>query len=200
MDDSTPAKTCTGCGLLKPHDDFGVDRQKRDGLTTRCRPCRRLESVAYMATPRAKELARKRAREWIKRNPEKQAAAMAAWRAQHPWYSAEANRKWREANPEADAAYHQANREKSMERTLRRRRRISEASMGPVDLAALWDDCEGVCALCGELIDFDLAHPDRLSKSVDHIVPLSKGGTHEQSNLQWTHLVCNIRKGATVPC
>ena len=29
--------------------------------------------------------------------------------------------------------------------------------------------------------------------------PLSKGGTHEQSNLQWTHLVENLRKGATVP-
>lgn len=38
-----------------------------------------------------------------------------------------------------------------------------------------------------------------MSKSLDHIVPLAKGGTHEQSNLQWTHLVENLQKGASVP-
>lgn len=34
-----------------------------------------------------------------------------------------------------------------------------------------------------------------MSASVDHIVPLARGGKHEQSNLQWTHLVENQIKG-----
>jgi len=40
-----------------------------------------------------------------------------------------------------------------------------------------------------------LAWPDPGSKSIDHILPLSKGGSHSQENVQWAHLVCNTRKG-----
>jgi 5-methylcytosine-specific restriction endonuclease McrA len=31
--------------------------------------------------------------------------------------------------------------------------------------------------------------------TVDHIIPLSKGGAHAVANLQLAHLACNIRKG-----
>ena len=45
------------------------------------------------------------------------------------------------------------------------------------------------CAICGELIaDGETAH-------VDHIRPVSKGGTDEVANLQVTHPACNMRKG-----
>lgn len=37
-------------------------------------------------------------------------------------------------------------------------------------------------------------------KSLDHKMPVSKGGTNDISNLQIAHLRCNQRKGNRVEC
>lgn len=50
------------------------------------------------------------------------------------------------------------------------------------------------CGLCSQPVDRDLAHPDPMSASLDHIVPLAKGGSHTRSNVQCAHLICNSRK------
>lgn len=55
------------------------------------------------------------------------------------------------------------------------------------------------CALCGERVDHSLRFPDPHSGSVDHILPVAHGGTHDLDNLQLAHLVCNMRKGSRVP-
>ena len=55
-----------------------------------------------------------------------------------------------------------------------------------------------LCGLCGEPVDKDLAWPDPTSASLDHIIPLSRGGAHTLDNVQLAHLVCNIRKNNQV--
>lgn len=62
------------------------------------------------------------------------------------------------------------------------------------DLAAI----STTCGLCGITVDMSLTYPEPMSPSIDHITPLSKGGTHQLSNAQLTHLRCNIQKGAKV--
>jgi hypothetical protein len=52
------------------------------------------------------------------------------------------------------------------------------------------------CGICGEAVDMSLKHPDRMSPSVDHIVPVACGGDNDESNLQLSHLVCNVTKQA----
>lgn len=52
------------------------------------------------------------------------------------------------------------------------------------------------CALCGLWVDRRRNHPDPMSPSVDHVVPLALGGPHIMSNVQLAHLHCNIEKGA----
>lgn len=121
-----------------------------------------------------------RAADWQQKNAEKREAWFRAY------YDAQAEiiraraRAWRRANPDR-ARLNEA-----------KRRTRKTATAGLVDMAALWT---GRCALCLEPLDAALLYPDPLSKSVDHIDPLSLGGTHTQNNLQWTHLICNIRKG-----
>lgn len=73
------------------------------------------------------------------------------------------------------------------------------ATIGEIDLDALWESQAGLCGICGDYIDRDVRWPDPMSASVDHIVPLSKGGAHAQFNLQWTHLGENSAKGARLP-
>lgn len=52
-----------------------------------------------------------------------------------------------------------------------------------------------ICQLCGEPVDPEKFHPHPDSPSIDHVVPMSKGGPHVRSNVQTAHLGCNVRKG-----
>lgn len=56
-----------------------------------------------------------------------------------------------------------------------------------------------VCQLCYEPMDESLRWPYRYSASVDHILPLSLGGSDTLQNVQGAHLTCNISKGARIP-
>ena len=53
------------------------------------------------------------------------------------------------------------------------------------------------CIVCNEGIDKTLEYPDKMSATLEHIVPLSKGGTHTWDNVAPSHLLCNGRKGDT---
>jgi 5-methylcytosine-specific restriction endonuclease McrA len=54
------------------------------------------------------------------------------------------------------------------------------------------------CALCLEAIDFDLPRTSRYGVTVDHIQPISLGGSDESTNLQLAHWICNNRKSNKV--
>lgn len=54
------------------------------------------------------------------------------------------------------------------------------------------------CRGCKTQVDLTLLWPNPMSKSVDHIHPISRGGVHSLGNTQLMHLVCNSSKGATV--
>ena len=51
-----------------------------------------------------------------------------------------------------------------------------------------------ICGLCDGPVDKTLRWPDPQSPSLDHILPLSRGGHHARENCQLAHLRCNLRK------
>jgi excisionase family DNA binding protein len=51
----------------------------------------------------------------------------------------------------------------------------------------LWERDGGICGICREPVSQGQMH-------VDHVIPRSRGGTHEWPNLQTAHRLCNIRK------
>ena len=56
-----------------------------------------------------------------------------------------------------------------------------------------------ICAICGKPVDFSLKFPDPMSPTVDHIIPISKGGhPSDLQNLQLAHLSCNRGKSDKV--
>lgn len=56
---------------------------------------------------------------------------------------------------------------------------------------------QSVCAICGRPVNFDLKFPDPWSATVDHIIPLSKGGSPADiANMQLAHLQCNRLKAS----
>lgn len=52
-----------------------------------------------------------------------------------------------------------------------------------------------VCGICGHEVDFSLKFPHPLSPTIDHIIPVAKGGhPSDISNLQLAHFWCNRQK------
>lgn len=80
----------------------------------------------------------------------------------------------------------------------RHRRRAREASAftdgSSLSWQALWARGDRDCALCGDPVDAERF--DRWRPSLDHRVPLARGGSHTLDNSQLAHLTCNCRKGA----
>jgi len=50
------------------------------------------------------------------------------------------------------------------------------------------------CQLCKKKVDRRLKYPHLMSMSIDHIVPISQGGTDVRSNVQLAHFSCNSKK------
>ncbi len=56
-----------------------------------------------------------------------------------------------------------------------------------------------VCGICGKPVDFSLKYPHPLSPTIDHIIPLDKGGhPSDIANLQLAHFTCNRQKSNKV--
>lgn len=59
------------------------------------------------------------------------------------------------------------------------------------DLYVRWQQQEGACVYCGaSLLPYKKRHI-----SLDHVIPLSKGGTNRLDNVVWCCHTCNSRKG-----
>lgn len=58
----------------------------------------------------------------------------------------------------------------------------------------LFSICGWKCGICHEDIDPALRYPDAMCATVDHIIPLSRGGEHVWSNCQPAHKHCNEEK------
>jgi len=51
------------------------------------------------------------------------------------------------------------------------------------------------CHLCGKKTDRSKSVPHPKAPTIDHVVPLACGGTHEPSNCRTAHFKCNYEKG-----
>jgi len=65
-------------------------------------------------------------------------------------------------------------------------------SVKSVDFEKIWKQFNGLCYICDEPISKNNVH-------YDHLVPLSKGGSHTYNNLRPTHSKCNQSKNSKTP-
>ncbi|AUR90574.1 Cas9-type HNH domain protein [Vibrio phage 1.162.O._10N.261.48.E3] len=61
-----------------------------------------------------------------------------------------------------------------------------------VDPLELYTEQNGICYMCLEQFDFK-------DMQMDHLIPISKGGKHEVSNVKMCCAKCNQKKGAKLP-
>jgi 5-methylcytosine-specific restriction endonuclease McrA len=97
------------------------------------------------------------------------------------------------ARLDSQKAWRQRNHERVIASALRskarRRYRLSECQVERVNRVKVFERDGWRCGICRLPVE-------RKDASLDHIVPLSRGGHHTYENCQTAHLKCNISKGA----
>jgi 5-methylcytosine-specific restriction endonuclease McrA len=120
------------------------------------------------------EKERARRRRWAAANREKTRAAEKAWRAAHQGEIRAANSRRYAADPSRKIAASHARR--------------AGAPLRAADVRQLQASGDGICSYCL-----------RPGTSVDHVVPLSRGGGNEPDNLVLACGSCNSKKGQRTP-
>lgn len=113
-------KVCSKCNIEKDVCEFGKKITNKDGLQSRCKECRKIETKQY------REKYPNRNKELWERNKVKLSKNFKEWYKKNPDYS----KKWREKNKEKVSSskkkYYLNNKEKEIERRKKNKDIISE--------------------------------------------------------------------------
>lgn len=166
--------TCAECGQEKPHEAHGLCKKCYSNQYRRDNPD--YHKQWYQDN---KEKKKEYDRQWYQDNKETKKEYLKQWRRDNPDYHKHYHKQWRRDNPEKERARHQ-------------RRRARKAGNGGSYTAKEWKKlCKQYpdCPCCGEKFT-------RKNKpTVDHVIPLTKGGTNDIGNIQPLCKSCNSRKG-----
>lgn len=181
MTDLPSSKACTYCQCEKPLAEFGKHKMGKHGLNPQCKQCNRERVAAYQARHGGAYKARKLAydkQRWADgygRNEE--------WRVANRVRLNAAKAEWARANPE---------KSRMVKLAHKHRRRAQEAGGLSWSDLRRWRNAQlNCCYWCG----------DKQAKeyTIDHYVPLAKGGKHVVGNLVIACRPCNVRKSAKDP-
>ena len=104
-----------------------------------------------------------------------------------------AHRRWVAAHPEARARHNKLSKrrhpESAKDYKKRRKARIRGAStIEKFKASEIYKRDNWICGIC--------QHPIVIGdESIDHVIPVSKGGQHTRKNVRAAHYVCNRNRG-----
>lgn len=178
-------------------DIISKKQAKLEGASTYFtgRPCKHGHTVErYVSNGHCKECIDRRHKQWRKAHPEKTNAISQRWKEKNRDALTEYRKRYRAKFPEKHAKDAVEYRKRhipevrALSRNYKAKMRAAEGHHSGEDIEAMLSDQDGRCKAC----DGDLSN---LGFHVDHIQPLSKGGSNWPSNLQLLCPACNLSKG-----
>lgn len=212
---SQHGKLCSACGRDLPLGAFNLVKDKRKGHAgekvpaSDCRECRKAQRIAWRAR-KAEEAGRDFSTRAEARADREMLAAQKREQQAQRKAEAKARRMAREAQLVAEGreglTMTQEETRRSVERQreryntdsdyraaiqakkIRRKRAMAGTKVEPVSRERVARRDGWRCGICGGRVT-------RNDWSLDHIVPLSRGGSHTYGNVTLAHNLCNIRRG-----
>lgn len=178
--------TCVDCGVE------GV-QQTRGRKRLRCQPCDKIRRTALS-----------KLRTYADRKARRPLAACEACGAEYR--SVNQSQRWCSqscAGPNKPGSGPRGRSPESLERQrlywqakCRRRRAAKRGGASePYTLPEIAERDGFRCQLCGGSVSMETKVPDALAPTIDHIIPVSRGGDDTKANVQLAHFRCNSVKG-----
>lgn len=189
-------KRCVRCGVEFIQASVGRPKlycsSRCKDSTPSARAARKRRAARYRDHPERREVARRRTAAWREADPQR---VKELNRQNYQRYREDrlaAARLYRETHRDeirqAARAYGKAHPDVVWRSDANRRARERSAFIEAVDRARIYDRDRGKCGICGKAVN-------REEASVDHIIPLSKGGDHSYVNTRLAHIRCNLARG-----
>ncbi|MDH5099762.1 HNH endonuclease [Lactobacillus kefiranofaciens] len=65
-----------------------------------------------------------------------------------------------------------------------------------ISLEKIYKRDHGICYICGKKLNLDTYYNDPLAPTIEHVIPIIKGGTHTWDNVKLACRECNTAKGS----
>jgi 5-methylcytosine-specific restriction endonuclease McrA len=191
-----PKKQCTTCGEKKAIDKFHKHPYGKYGVRSICKAC--------AAKYRKDNYDPAYYREWDKKNPNKVKTKAKKWRAKNPDYRKNHYEKNKEKVLEQSREWYRENKTRKLEtskawktpdkasviyHTRRAKLKGNGASLAISEWQEILRKYGNKCLCCGR---------KDVKLTMDHVVPISLGGTHTADNVQPLCQSCNSAKGTKV--
>ena len=194
----TDSKACSKCKQVKSLALFVKDKSKKSGYKASCLECARKASkqgrldgrhkirkyAELSDEQKAKHLARYRA--WAKANPDKCHDRNARHRKNNRDYYAQRQARYRRENPHKYKEWQRKNPAKVIANWTKRRQTLIANGIYSVKNKEIARLLSQPCFYC----------KSSKSGTIDHVMPLSKGGRHSIGNLLPACMACNQQKRA----
>ena len=201
-------KECSQCEVMKLLEEFYDWERSPDGKQSECKDCHdgrsqpiysRDESIIEKECTKCGET--KIATEFYDN-----AYIKCGMRSECKTCTDAKNNEWATAHPDehkaiANGYAHRARQDPEKGPLIRARSHVRRAQIKQapiidpvIDIAVLYIRDKGICSLCHKTVKQALHWPDPMSATMDHIIPLTKGGEHSWKNVALAHFICNTRK------
>ena len=168
---------CPCCKQEKEASAFHKDRRSATGYQCYCITCHKVMRDIYRNTHRI-EIRDQSKTYYVMHREER-----------HIYYE-----EHRDQKKAYDKEYSLREHEKVKAKDKAKRARKYTATVERFNDIEIFTRDKWICQLCHRKVNRRLKYPHPLSPSLDHIIPLSKGGVHSRQNCCLVHLQCNNRK------
>ena len=165
---------CLSCKTSKPSEEFWKDITRPNGLHKYCKSC-----------------TKEKYKEYKKSHPEIIQKIMKKFDEAHPHHGSKSARKWERDHPE------EAKKMRARKNRARRARMSNASNIEKIDLEEIYIRDKGICNLCHKKV-LTQTKISAEQATLDHIIPLSCGGSHTCANVVLAHRRCNSSKGNRV--
>ena len=165
-------KVCTTCKVEKSFDNFYKDKRKKDGLHPRCKNCHNITTKNYYVNNL--EVVKQRQKNYRINNKDKLNVINQNWRDNNRDRIARTSSAWAKNNVEKRRGYWQRYHSQKVSNAF-------EISNSEIEKLYKSD-----CFYCGTSENITL----------DHVIPLSRGGKHSVGNIVPACGRCNSSKGS----
>lgn len=181
-------KQCSKCQQVKSQSEFYGKKSSSDGLNSWCKTCfKKQVSKRYTANP---EPAKQRSKKWRLDNPEKVKQNNKIWKSNNAEYAAIKNSEWRKNNHsqhlENTRKWSSNNQLRRRENELKRRAIKNKNGVYKISIKELRKLRNQNCLYCEQIAEI----------TIDHIIPIARGGSHSIGNLAPACQSCNSSKGS----
>jgi 5-methylcytosine-specific restriction endonuclease McrA len=183
------SKECSKCKQWKSASQFSPAKTAKDGLRSDCKACQAEAQLARYYTDH--ETSKEKQRIWHNEHYDKE-ARRERQKLEYPEkreHIRAYNKQYNQERSHVRKAYRERTRERNrpLKRVLNRRRRANQRNAPGTFTFTQWQAmCEwfgNVCLCCG-----------KAEITIDHVVPIIKGGSNDISNLQILCMSCNASK------